>query len=109
MGKNEDSKKEDAKEEAKMEEESEDEPEPVITELDDEEKKKWFKPGTVPDVNAVTLSSSFASFSIPDQDECFEEIAYDWRGEVEAKEYLKNWITTRKKTTRMENLQPSEW
>merc|ERR1712187_890360 len=101
--------KDEAKEDVKMEEDEEDEVEPVITELTDEEKKQWFRPQTIPDIAAIPLSTAFASFCVPNEDEGFEEIAYEWRNEAQAKEYVKNWVATKKKTTRMEGLQPSDW
>lgn len=109
--------KEEAKEEAKEEsEESEEEvemeeeaPEPPVVELSEEEKKLVFKPCTIPDVTATSLSGNFAKYTLPEKDDGFDEIKYEWANASKAAEHLSAWRQERKVTARMEDLQPSEW
>merc|ERR1712232_1385052 len=86
------------------------EPEPTTVQLTDEEKKQWFKKqeGTNDLANATFLAN-FGKFSIPDKEEGFTEVTFEWQKEAAAKEYLNNWVKQRKLTTRVEDLQPSEW
>jgi len=55
------------------------------------------------------MSASFPHFTLPEKDEGFDEITYDWQPEDKSKEYLKQIVEERKITSRIEDLQPSEW
>merc|ERR1712190_494196 len=87
-------KEEEMKEESKdedMKEEEEEETEPPVVELTEEEKKQWFrKPavGATSDLTSVVLSQSFGKFTIPDQDEGFDDLRFEWQNAAESKEYL---------------------
>jgi len=101
------SKDEEKKDEAMEDEEEETEPPKV--ELTDEEKAKWFhKPATYDLTNKI-LNQTFASFSIPEKSEGFEEVRFEWQKEAKSKEYLSKWVLERKRTARIDNLQPSAW
>jgi len=100
------------KEDVKMEEvkeEPEEETEAPKAELDEEESKLWFLPRPVTDLDAATFNSTFTEFSLPEKDEDFHEIRYEWHNETETKEYMKSWMQAKKITTRVEELNPSEW
>merc|ERR1712048_661852 len=99
--------KEETKEEEKAEEESDAEPEKA--ELTEEESKMWFAKGGLSDLGTSVLDKHFGEFSIPSKSEGFDEIKYDWQKEKPSKEYLRNWVLERKRTSRIDSLQPSEW
>jgi len=106
--------KEEAKEEVKDEEKEEEKAEegPPQVELTEEEKKMWHRPsgasGTS-DLTSAVMSQSFASFSIPEQEEGFDEIRFDWQDEAASKDFVAKWIKERKLTSRIEELQPGQW
>eukprot|EP00448_Togula_jolla_P013591 CAMPEP_0170587024 /NCGR_PEP_ID=MMETSP0224-20130122/10062_1 /TAXON_ID=285029 /ORGANISM="Togula jolla, Strain CCCM 725" /LENGTH=887 /DNA_ID=CAMNT_0010910619 /DNA_START=32 /DNA_END=2692 /DNA_ORIENTATION=- len=82
--------------------------EPPKAELTEAEKKQWFKAQALSDLTGPTLASSFVHFSVPETDEGFSEIQYEWQGEEESKAYLRKWVLQKKLTTRVEDLQPSD-
>merc|ERR1712151_91410 len=86
-----------------------DDEEPPIAELTEEESKIWFMKNTLPDLTANVLENSFGDFGIPTKEEGFDEIKYEWQKEKASKAYLRNWVLEKKRTSRMDNLQPSEW
>jgi len=96
-------------EEEDVEEEQEDTEEPPKVELDDEEKKLWYRKTAVPDVSSYVLSTSFSKFTLPEKDEGFDEIKYEWTKEAKVADYLKNWILDRKISLKIEDLKPSAW
>jgi hypothetical protein len=85
-----------------------DEVPPPVT-LTDEEKKNNFVKHMVPDLAPHVLGASFAGFTLPTKDEGFDQVNYDWVKEAPAKKYVNEWILSRKITTRIEDIQPSEW
>merc|ERR1712151_501819 len=99
--------KEETKEEEKAEEESDAEPEKA--ELTEEESKMWFAKGALSDLSTTVLEKHFGEFSIPSKSEGFDEIKYEWQKEKPSKEYLRNWVLERKRTSRIDSLQPSQW
>ncbi|CAK0825322.1 unnamed protein product, partial [Prorocentrum cordatum] len=82
--------------------------EPPKAELTEEEKRLKFRPVGVPDLLPAVLGSNFGSFSIPTKDEEFDEIVFEWDNEQKATEYLRTWIKNKKRTMRVEDIQPSE-
>jgi len=83
---------------------------PPKVELTEEEEKMWFRPQPgAPDLTSTVLSQSFAYFTIPEKDEGFDAIRYEWQNEETSKEYLRKWVLEKKLTSRMEDLQPSQW
>lgn len=82
---------------------------PPAAELSDEEKKMFFPKRDHADLTATALASALSHVSIPDAAEGFDKIEYVWDAEKAAKEYLRSWASERKITTRIEDLQPSEW
>merc|ERR1719284_429863 len=77
--------------------------------LTEEEEKMCVRKSEVPDLTSSALSRSFASFALPTAEEGFEEIAYEWQPMEQCKALLKEWVSARKLTTRVEDLQPSQW
>merc|ERR1711920_779878 len=83
---------------------------PPKVELTEEEEKMWFRPQPgAPDLTSTVLSQSFAYFTIPGKDEGFDDIRFEWQGEGTSKEYLRKWVLEKKLTSRIEDLQPSQW
>jgi len=75
-----------------------------------EEKQQVFRKTAVPDLTPYALNTSFMKFSIPDRDDGFEEVKYEWaKSDKCCKDYLKQCVQERKLTTRIEDLQPSDW
>merc|ERR1712194_373406 len=95
--------------EPEVEEEEKDEPPPKVK-LDTDEKKKNFRVGAIHDLTALTMSSSFPKFSIPEKGEGFDEIQYEWtKSAAKCQEFLKKWVLEKKATTRVEDLVPGQW
>jgi len=72
----------------------------------------WFRPvsaGGTPDLQDVVLNQSFSQFSIPDKEEGFDDIRYEWQDATKSRDYLRNWVQERKRTSRIEDLQPGAW
>eukprot|EP00933_Yihiella_yeosuensis_P032841 TRINITY_DN2649_c0_g3_i2.p1 TRINITY_DN2649_c0_g3~~TRINITY_DN2649_c0_g3_i2.p1 ORF type:complete len:922 (-),score=255.79 TRINITY_DN2649_c0_g3_i2:370-3036(-) len=83
--------------------------EPPKVELSDEEKKAWFWKNPVPDLAAYLLNTSFQKFSLPEKSEGYDEIKYVWQTEAKSKQHFKEYVQHRKLTSRVEDLQPSDW
>jgi len=77
--------------------------------LTEEDEKIWFTKPYFNDLTETTLDKSFSDFSIPEKSEGFDEINFEWQGEKESKDYVQKWVLERKRTSRMEYLQPSQW
>merc|ERR1712196_230805 len=71
--------------------------------------RMWFRKKASPDLSVQALGVGFTKFMLPDKDDGFDEIRYDWQKADKCKEYLKTWIQERKTTIRIEDIQPSEW
>lgn len=107
MRRGEEEEKEEAKEEVKEEEPEETEPPQV--ELTEEEQKLWFGKSATPDLTPTVLSQSFGTFTVPEEDEGFDEIRYEWDDADKSKDYLRTWVLEKKRTSRIEDLEPSAW
>eukprot|EP00929_Paragymnodinium_shiwhaense_P017201 TRINITY_DN1261_c4_g1_i1.p1 TRINITY_DN1261_c4_g1~~TRINITY_DN1261_c4_g1_i1.p1 ORF type:complete len:824 (-),score=378.51 TRINITY_DN1261_c4_g1_i1:179-2650(-) len=105
--KKEEEKKEEEKKEEEAEKEEEEETEPPKVTLSEEEEKQWFVKFGTSDLNNQTLDSTYSNFSIPEKAEGFDSMDFEWETEKAAGEYLRKWILDRKRTTRIESLQPS--
>merc|ERR1712187_28541 len=119
--KKEEVKKEEPQEEVKKEEEKKEddiipeseeetmESEPPKAELTAEDKKqKFVVPTGQKDLTDAVMNQTFGFFAIPDKDEGFDEIKYEWDDEGKSKAYLKKWITNRKICGRIEDLVPGD-
>merc|ERR1712083_105682 len=82
---------------------------PPKVELSAEEKIQWFVKRSLPDLTAYALNTTFSKFCVPEKDESIDELRFDWQKNDKCKEYVRQWIRDRKCTTRIEDLQPSEW
>merc|ERR1712151_563610 len=82
---------------------------PPKVELTEEEKKIWFKPQTLYDLTPQMMTASFAQFTIPEADEGFDKLDFEWQDEATSRSYLRRWVLEKKRTTRLDDIQPSEW
>lgn len=95
--------------EEESEEELEDHQQAPKAELTVEERTQWFRKHAVPDLAPYVLNISFEKFSLPEADEGFDQVKFDWLPEGKCQQYLTNWKLERKITTRIEDLVPSDW
>merc|ERR1712008_39150 len=77
--------------------------------LTDAERALSFRKKDGPDLSPKEMSLSFAKFSIPSLEEGFDSIEFEWLPEEKSKDYLRDFVTAKKLTERVEDLQPSEW
>ncbi|CAK0905733.1 unnamed protein product [Prorocentrum cordatum] len=82
---------------------------PPPAELTDEERKQFFRKPKQSDILAATLSSAFTTFTLPEKEEGFDDVKYEWYSKTKSAAYLKNWVLNLKLTLRVEDLQPGEW
>eukprot|EP00929_Paragymnodinium_shiwhaense_P105015 TRINITY_DN6990_c0_g1_i4.p1 TRINITY_DN6990_c0_g1~~TRINITY_DN6990_c0_g1_i4.p1 ORF type:complete len:868 (+),score=275.04 TRINITY_DN6990_c0_g1_i4:102-2705(+) len=83
--------------------------EPPPAELTAKEKEQVHRVHPFPDLNSVTLVSSFPIFSLPCDEEGFNRVDYEWLKEDQAKEYVSKWKKQKKMTTKVEDINPSEF
>merc|ERR1712060_1025610 len=97
-------KKKKKKMEEKMEEVKEEEPEEEIVaeevSLTEEDRQVRFIKKGMPDIPAE-VSSAFAKFSLPDNDEGFDQIVYAWQPEDKCHDQMKQWQLNKKMTERV--------
>jgi len=96
-------KKEEEKEEEVAEEQMAEAPKVTLTE---EEEKLWFAKGGTPDLQPNVMDNAYVHFSLPEKDEGFDDVTFEWAKKDGAADYLKKSVLERKKTTRIENLVP---
>merc|ERR1711920_170880 len=73
-------------EEEEVEEPEEDvdmDEEPPKVELSAEEKKNYFRKPLIPDISSYQMGISFGKFSVPEKEEGFEEVKFEWSKEKE--------------------------
>lgn len=99
----------DEEEEEEEEEAEEVDEEPPKVELTPEEKKMKFRKTALPDVASSLLNRCFTKFTVPDLEEGFDDIAYEWSQGGKAVDYVSKWIKEKKLTSRVEDLTPSTW
>jgi len=78
-------------------------------ELTKEERSVWFRKPTVEDLSKKELSQTFSSFTLPSEEEGFDEVRYVWQPREACESYLEGWVRERKLTQRVEDLQPGAW
>jgi len=78
-------------------------------ELTTEEKKLVFRKAPVNDLAPYVLNTNFQNFSLPEEEEDFEEIRWVWQEEDKARQHLNEWIQMKKLTSRLEDLVPGDW
>eukprot|EP00927_Polykrikos_kofoidii_P033431 TRINITY_DN2825_c0_g2_i4.p1 TRINITY_DN2825_c0_g2~~TRINITY_DN2825_c0_g2_i4.p1 ORF type:complete len:1066 (-),score=243.31 TRINITY_DN2825_c0_g2_i4:225-3371(-) len=88
-------------------EEKEEEEETTI-ELTEEEKALWHRKHEIQDLTKP-CAAAFAKFSLPTEEEGFDEIRYVWQDSSACQSIFKDWLLEQKKTQRVEDLQPSSW
>eukprot|EP00928_Gymnodinium_smaydae_P079343 TRINITY_DN632_c0_g3_i1.p1 TRINITY_DN632_c0_g3~~TRINITY_DN632_c0_g3_i1.p1 ORF type:complete len:870 (-),score=177.08 TRINITY_DN632_c0_g3_i1:229-2769(-) len=102
--------------EAKVEEQNEEKAmevedyvEPAVS-LDEEEKKQVFRKSQAQDINPDVLARVYAKFTLPDkEEEGFDEIRFSWGSADASSERLRAWILERKRSQKVDSLQPSQW
>merc|ERR1712232_637425 len=77
--------------------------------LTDEDRRVRFIKKLSPDVQPQEVSSSFAKFCLPDNDEGFDQIVYVWQPEEKCRDEMKQWQLNKKMTERVEDLKPGDW
>eukprot|EP00435_Cladocopium_sp_Y103_P004586 s1758_g1.t1 len=93
---------------SKVEEEEVDEVE--VEEEAPKEKKVTFRKLPLPDIPEQLLNTSFTKFSLPELDEGFDDLHYEWSAKgPSAAQTLQKWVLDRKLTSRVEDLAPSMW
>jgi len=85
------------------------EEDPPKVELTAEEKALSFVKVTTPDLTQTTLNTSFGSFSVPEKDEGFDDVKFNWSDAAKSKALMKTYILDKKATTRVEDINPSAW
>jgi len=107
-----DEKKEEEKADDASADEDKDEPmqdaQPPVVELSPEEKKQVFRPSGNPDLTAQVFSSCFANFTLPVQEEGFDEVRFEWDRKNKSADFMKEWMLDKKLTTRIDDLVPSQ-
>lgn len=101
--------KEEPEEEPKEDEKEEEDAGPEKVSLTDEDEKLWFLTPSYPDVAMNVLDMSFAKFTIPEKAEGFDDITFEWGTVAKSKDHLQKWMLEKKRTCRIEDLQPGEW
>eukprot|EP00933_Yihiella_yeosuensis_P040597 TRINITY_DN3491_c0_g1_i1.p1 TRINITY_DN3491_c0_g1~~TRINITY_DN3491_c0_g1_i1.p1 ORF type:complete len:979 (+),score=272.72 TRINITY_DN3491_c0_g1_i1:71-3007(+) len=85
------------------------EQDPPKVELTEEEKNQIFRKPVVHDLSPSVLYANFKKFTLPEKDEGFDEIRYEWQKESKAQQHFIGWINEIKQDARIEDLQPSDW
>eukprot|EP00927_Polykrikos_kofoidii_P027805 TRINITY_DN2434_c0_g2_i1.p1 TRINITY_DN2434_c0_g2~~TRINITY_DN2434_c0_g2_i1.p1 ORF type:complete len:904 (-),score=172.59 TRINITY_DN2434_c0_g2_i1:162-2825(-) len=81
-----------------------------IIELTAEEKALWHRRGVVPDIAQSELARCFKDFTLPREDEGFDGgVHFEWQPVQKAEEILREWILQRKRVSRVDDIQPSQW
>jgi len=101
--------KTEAKEEDANGDADEEEEKPPAVTLTTVEKRVFFRKLPYPDLTPQIMGAAFNKFTLPEESEGFDEVRYVWSPQKDASEYMKRWMLERKLTTRIEDLQPSEW
>lgn len=78
-------------------------------ELTETEKSAWFRTRETPDLPERQLAGCFARFSLPEESEGFESVAYGWQPAEVAKEHMRQWTLRQKRLLRVEDIQPGPW
>ena len=76
-------------------------------EVTEEDEKAWIQ--KIDESHENELIKSFEKFTIPSEEEGFQEVCFVWEGEEESNEYLKQWIAEKKLVQKVNDLRPSGW
>lgn len=77
-------------------------------EVPEEDEKAWLEE-VIDEQHENELARSFEKFTIPSEEEGFQEICFVWDGEEESNEDLKQWMAEKKLVQRVEDLRPTAW
>uniref|UniRef100_A0A7S1WG85 B30.2/SPRY domain-containing protein n=1 Tax=Alexandrium catenella TaxID=2925 RepID=A0A7S1WG85_ALECA len=61
------------------------------------------------DLSEKALTGSYSHFTVPGDDEGFDEVRFEWSGRDEAEQYLQRWVTEKKATLIVDGLKPGTW
>merc|ERR1712232_958663 len=78
-------------------------------ELTKEEQEQWFYKAKTSDISGKEFGKQYTNFSIPTEDEGFDEIRFEWAKAEGCQSYLKKWVSEKKLTQCVEELQPGKW
>jgi len=67
-----------------------------------------FRPSETPDLSTKELAA-YANFTLPDKAEGFDDVKFAWSPKAKCEEHLKAWVTYRKRTMTVDDLQPGVW
>jgi len=104
--KKEEEKKEEEKKDEEVKEVEEEELVPPVAKLTEEEEKTWFFPHNTKDLRRFEFNTVYTKFALPDKNEGFDEIKYEWQDAKKSQEYLRKMILEKKRTSRIEDLRP---
>lgn len=90
-------------------ENADDKAEETPVSLTDDERALWHRTMERPDIAQAVLASSYAKFSLPVEEEGFDEIRYVWQDAGKSAASFTEWIREQKKTQRVDDLEPSAW
>jgi len=62
-----------------------------------------------PEVAGLELADHYRKFSLPVEDEGFDEVRFEWQDRVAAEKYVRTWVLERKATMLVKDLKPGEW
>eukprot|EP00811_Abedinium_folium_P027199 NODE_4094_length_1938_cov_3.127002.p1 GENE.NODE_4094_length_1938_cov_3.127002~~NODE_4094_length_1938_cov_3.127002.p1 ORF type:complete len:454 (+),score=153.46 NODE_4094_length_1938_cov_3.127002:276-1637(+) len=82
---------------------------PVAVELTEEEKAQRFPTSALHDVSEKELAKCYTRFALPTKEEGFDSIEYPWAPMAQCEQHFADWVLHRKRTLRVEGLQPNEW
>lgn len=85
-------------------EESEEETAPPEVELTEEDKAIWFVPSDTKDLTEQVFARYLRFFCLPEPDEGFDDIQYEWQGAEKSKEALDQYLSDHKVVTFFEDI-----
>lgn len=85
-------------------EEPEEPEEELVVELTDEERAVVHRKNAKPDLQEEVLSKAYSSFTLPSNEDGFDEIRYIWQPQEKAELVLKEWMFNKKLTQRVEDI-----
>mmetsp|Transcript_45538 Transcript_45538/g.105569 ORF Transcript_45538/g.105569 Transcript_45538/m.105569 type:complete len:925 (+) Transcript_45538:75-2849(+) len=95
--------------EAANDENAEEDGGPPEVQLTEEEKAATFRKLPMADLLPAVMSKVFKSFTLPEKNEGFDAVTFDWANQKKSEEYLKTWVADRKVTIRMDHIAPGQW
>lgn len=79
-----------------------------VVELTEEEKRQIYRKCETPEMTESAIAKIFAKFTLPKNEEGFDDICYAWQPASETQSHLKTWIYDNKMKLRVDDLKPGE-